>query len=97
MTYLTITHGRATFKIKPENLAKFKLAFDKANKKPRKSSIKSESRSYPEFKAGMTTEEYVKIYQAYGRFKNLYPFEFEPLPDTPSPMLLELDGIESPL
>jgi hypothetical protein len=62
---IEFTHTTTRYTVKPENAQSYRAALDKpAKHKPVATSSKNLARSYPEFKPGLTTSEYVRRFQS---------------------------------
>ena len=60
----TLTRGRYRATLKPtRNVGEFSALLDKCNGKHKPSKIKGETRKYPAFEAGMSTQRYVRLYE----------------------------------
>ena len=62
---IEFTHATTRYTVKPENAQEYRAALNKpAKHKPVATSSKNLARSYPEFKPGLTTSEYVRRFQS---------------------------------
>jgi hypothetical protein len=62
---IEFTHATTRYTVKPENAQAYRAALNKpAKHKPVATSSKNLARSYPEFKPGLTTSEYVRRFQS---------------------------------
>jgi hypothetical protein len=62
---IEFTHETTRFTVLPQNAQAYRAALDKSAKhKPVATSSKNLARSYPEFKPGLTTSEYVRRFQS---------------------------------
>lgn len=79
----TLRIGRAVYRLSPtRNVGELQAKFAKCTGKHKPTAIKAERRTYPDFKAGMSTARYVELFWIGNNLGNARSF-FAPMNENP--------------